>query len=79
MTKRLIISAAAVAMTIALGGTVFAQDKTIRFAWWGGDDRHEPTLKVIQMFEAANPGIKIKGEYAGWTGYQERLTTQFAG
>jgi oligogalacturonide transport system substrate-binding protein len=79
MTKRLITSVATVALTLALGGVAMAQDKTIRFAWWGGDDRHEPTLKVIQMFEAKNPGIKVKAEYAGWTGYQERLTTQFAG
>ena len=79
MTKRLVTSVATLALTVALGGVAMAQDKTIRFAWWGGDDRHEPTLKVIQMFEAANPGIKVKAEYAGWTGYQERLTTQFAG
>lgn len=79
MTKRLLLTVAAAAFMAALGGPALAQDKTLRFSWWGGEDRHEPTLKVIQMFEAKNPGIKIKAEYAGWSGYLERLSTQIAG
>lgn len=57
-----------------------AQDPaTLRFSWWGGSERHEATLKVIAAFEAKNPGVKIKGEYMGFNGYQERLSTQIAG
>ncbi|NDY90287.1 ABC transporter substrate-binding protein [Ideonella livida] len=52
---------------------------TLRFSWWGGGERHETTLKAIAAFEAKNPGVKIKGEYMGFGGYQERLTTQIAG
>lgn len=52
---------------------------TLRFSWWGGGERHETTLKAIAAFEAKHPGVKIKGEYMGFNGYQERLTTQIAG
>lgn len=51
---------------------------TLRFSWWGGDDRHEKTLAVIEQFESANPGITVEGEYSGWDGYLEKLTTQLA-
>ncbi|MFT4174361.1 MAG: ABC transporter substrate-binding protein [Rhodocyclaceae bacterium] len=56
-----------------------AQESTLRFSWWGGAERHEATLKAIAAFEAKNPGVKIKGEYMGFNGYQERLSTQIAG
>ena len=52
---------------------------TLRFSWWGGSARHEATLAVIKMFEEQNPGVTIKGEYMGWNGYLERLTTQISG
>lgn len=52
---------------------------TLRFSWWGGDERHEKTLEAIKLFESKNPGIKIKGEYAGWGGYYEKTMTQMAG
>jgi oligogalacturonide transport system substrate-binding protein len=49
---------------------------TIRFCWWGGDARHRPTLEVMELFASKYPGTEVKGEYMGWGGYQERLTTQ---
>lgn len=53
-------------------------DATLRFSWWGGDERHEATLAVIEQYESENPGISIEGEYSGWDGYLEKLTTQLA-
>ncbi len=56
------------------------QPRTVlRFAWWGGAARHEATLKAIALFERRHPGLKIKAEYMGFSGYLERLTTQIAG
>ncbi len=52
---------------------------TIRFQWWGGDSRHRATLDAIKLFEEKNPGIKVKAEYAGWGGYNDKLTTQVVG
>jgi oligogalacturonide transport system substrate-binding protein len=59
--------------------SAFAENVTLRFSWWGGDSRHKPTLDAIKLFEKQNPGVSIKGEYMGWGGYAERLTTQISG
>lgn len=53
--------------------------RVLRFAWWGGAARHAATLKAIALFEARNPGVKVKAEYMGFNGYLERLTAQIAG
>lgn len=69
----------AVLGSVLLTQSVFAESTTLRFSWWGGDSRHKPTLTAIKLFESQNPGINIKGEYMGWGGYAERLTTQISG
>lgn len=56
-----------------------ADQVTLRFSWWGDDTRHQATLEAIKLFEAKYPNIKIQPEYAGWTGYQDKQTTQIAG
>lgn len=28
---------------------------TLRFSWWGGDDRHEATLKAIELWNKKIP------------------------
>ncbi|MDQ0253201.1 multiple sugar transport system substrate-binding protein [Evansella vedderi] len=55
------------------------EDVTIRVAWWGGQERHDRTLEVIELFEAEYPHITVEPEYTGWDGYWERLSTQAAG
>ena len=52
---------------------------TLRFSWWGGDERHEKTLEAIRLFEEKNPNIKIEAEYGGWQGHQEKVTSQMVG
>lgn len=55
------------------------QDITLRVSWWGGDDRHKKTLEALKLFEEKHPNIKVKSEYGGWQGWQEKITTQIAG
>ena len=50
----------------------------LRFSWWGGDTRHKATLDMIQQYEEGNPNVEIAGEYGGWDGYLEKMTTQLA-
>lgn len=52
---------------------------TLRFSWWGGDDRHSVTLKAIELWEKTHPEIKIEPEYGGWDGWTEKINTQVAG
>lgn len=52
---------------------------TIRFSWWGGDERHTATIKAVELFESKYPDIHIEAEYGGWDGWTEKVTTQIAG
>ncbi len=52
---------------------------TLRMSWWGGTSAHKATLNALQLFEKRHPHIRVRGEYTGFTGHLERLTTQFAG
>lgn len=63
----------------ALQGHAQTPTTVLRCAWWGGAGRHASTLKAIALFEARNPGVKVKCEYMGFHGYLERLTMQIAG
>ena len=61
-----------------------AGDKTslrpveLRMAWWGSQERHDKTIKVIELFERKYPHIRITGEYSGFDGYFDKLNTQIA-
>lgn len=52
---------------------------TLRFNWWGGDDRHTATLDAVKAFQAKYPNIKVESEYGGWDGHAEKITTQMTG
>ncbi len=53
---------------------------SLRFAYWGNDDRAARTNKVIELFQAAYPQIKVKGEPNGATAdHFAILDTQLAG
>lgn len=68
-------------MCFSLASSVtLAQEKiSLRVAWWGSQDRHNRTLKVIEMFEKKYPNIKIYPEYTAWNDYWTKLNTQAAG
>ena len=76
MLKKLTGVALAVGL-IAQGAA--AADINLRFSWWGASARHEATNLAIKAFEAQNPGVTIKGEYMGYDGYVDKLSTQFMG
>lgn len=52
---------------------------TLRFSWWGGDDRHEATLAAIKLWEEQHPDITITPEYGGWDGWTEKVSSQISG
>lgn len=54
------------------------EDATLRFSWWGGDERLAATLAVIEAFEADYPTIQIEAEYGSSDGYNDKLATQLA-
>ncbi len=75
--KRTIAALAGVAYgTLALGTA--AQGAELRMAWWGGESRHVATQKAIAAC-GEKYGHTVKGEFTGFDGYLEKLTTQMAG
>lgn len=78
--KKILCAVLALVLVLAQIPAVFAEETvTLRFSWWGGEERHENTLKAIALFEEAHPNIKIQAEYSGWDGYKDKLLTQLAG
>ncbi len=73
------ILAAAVAASSMMAMPAAADDTvTLRFSWWGGDERHQATLNLIEAFEKEYPNIKIEAEYSSFDGYNEKKVTEFA-
>ena len=50
----------------------------LRMAWWGSQTRHDATVKVIEMYEEANPDIKIEYEFYDADGYWTKMNTLVA-
>lgn len=51
---------------------------TLRVAWWGGQARHDYTLKVIDLYKQKNPHVTIETEYAAFDDYWKKLAPQAA-
>ncbi|SFJ82580.1 multiple sugar transport system substrate-binding protein [Paenibacillus sp. UNC496MF] len=49
---------------------------SLRFAWWGSEERHNATLEAIKLYEERHPEIDIVPEYGGWEGFTDKLKTQ---
>jgi len=60
------------------GYTIPDENVTIRFAWWGGEERAQATLAVIDQFTKMYPNVKIEAEYGSSDGYHDKLSTQLA-
>lgn len=52
---------------------------TLRFAWWGAQERNDITMKIIEMYKEVAPNVTIEIEMAGWGDYWTKLATQAAG
>lgn len=75
--KKLLALSLALVMVFGLSTTALAQS-TISFSWWGGDARHEATIKAVDAFEAKNPDIAVSDEYSAWSGWEEKMGQRFA-
>ena len=60
-------------------GEITSDPVTLRFMWWGGDERNEATMKVIEQFQEMYPNVTIEAEYSGNEGYKDKLVTQLYG
>ncbi|MFG3497408.1 ABC transporter substrate-binding protein [Streptomyces sp. NPDC047928] len=56
------------------GGTV-----TIRYAWWGSDDRAKRINQTIALFEKKHPKIKVKTDFQPYLDFWKKFNTQASG
>lgn len=58
------------------GGAASEQpkDANLRIVWWGNQERHDITSKVLDMYSASNPNVTFAPEYQGFDGYYQKLT-----
>lgn len=61
------------------GGGNAGGSQTIRFVWWGNQDRATATQRAVALFERRNPGIHVQTEFSGYAAYVQKLTTEVAG
>ncbi|TDF95386.1 ABC transporter substrate-binding protein [Paenibacillus piri] len=52
---------------------------TLRYSWWGSDDRNKAILAAIDAYQKLNPNVKIEGEYGAFAQYYQKLLAQLAG
>ncbi|MEV6172147.1 extracellular solute-binding protein [Streptomyces sp. NPDC051954] len=87
--RRTILKAAgATAVTLGLaattgcggdGGTSSDGTVTIRYAWWGAEDRAQRINKTIALFEKKYPKIKVKTDFQPYTDFWKKFNTQASG
>ncbi|WP_420107858.1 ABC transporter substrate-binding protein [Kluyvera genomosp. 2] len=73
-----LVSGVIASLLFSCTATWAQQPVELRMSWWGGNSRHQATLKALEAFEKKYPDIKVKAEYTGWDGHLSRLTTQIA-
>ena len=72
----LIFMLAASLLSVAV---VQAQTTELQIAWWGSQNRHDRTIQVIEMYEAAHPDVDIVYEFATFADYWPLMNTKAAG
>ncbi|MDB1125941.1 ABC transporter substrate-binding protein [Vibrio algarum] len=78
MNKKVLTTTLTALAIAATSANAYAETE-LRMSWWGGNSRHQATLKALEKFEEKYPDIVVKAEYTGWDGHLSRLTTQIAG
>lgn len=74
--KRVLTVILVLALLLPMGAAL-AQSE-LSFSWWGGDSRHDATMKAVDAFMAANPDIKVNNEYSAWSGWEDKMGQRFA-
>lgn len=46
---------------------------TLRFVWWGSEERAERTIRALKLFEEKNPGIHVQTRWLPFDEYEENL------
>ncbi|MFJ9965770.1 extracellular solute-binding protein [Streptomyces avermitilis] len=74
-------AALGLAATTGCGGDSGSGDGTvtIRYAWWGAEERAKRINQTIALFEKKYPKIKVKTDFQDYVAFWEKFQTQAAG
>ncbi|AWT42018.1 MULTISPECIES: ABC transporter substrate-binding protein [Streptomyces] len=77
-------SAAALGLAATTGcggdsGTSADGTVTIRYSWWGAEERQKRISQSIRLFEKKFPKIKVKTDFQDYVAFWEKFQTQAAG
>ncbi|MEU0060264.1 extracellular solute-binding protein [Streptomyces sp. NPDC006334] len=61
------------------GGASSDGTVTIRYAWWGSEDRAQRINKTIALFEKKYPKIKVKTDFQPYSDFWKKFNTQASG
>ncbi|MFJ4567039.1 ABC transporter substrate-binding protein [Streptomyces caelestis] len=61
------------------GGASADGTVTIRYAWWGAEDRAQRINKTIALFEKKYPTIKVKTDFQPYLDFWKKFNTQASG
>ena len=76
------VAALGLATTTACGGDGAGSGDgtvTIRYAWWGADDRAKRINQTIALFEKKYPKIKVKTDFQPYSDFWKKFNTQASG
>ncbi|WP_461034569.1 ABC transporter substrate-binding protein [Streptomyces mayteni] len=88
ISRRAVLAAAGVGLGTALaptltacsaGGGSASDSITLRFSWWGNDDRAARTEEAVRLFESEHPGVTVRTSNSDFGSYLQKLATQAAG
>ena len=84
--KSVILAAALAALTVipilARGESGMegdSENRSMSVMWWGSQNRHDRTIRAIEIYMERNPGVEVTYEFAGWSDYWTKATTMAAG
>lgn len=76
MSLKALLAGATLAAGLAAASAASAQ--TVRF-WYHFDNPDNPMSKLVEEFQAKNPGIRIEAENVPWNSYYDNLYTAIVG
>ncbi len=68
-----------VEVTVAAEEPAAGEPVEVSVVWWGSQDRHERTVKALELFNEQHSDIQVTYEFSSWGDYWTKLTTQAAG
>ncbi|MCP2169381.1 ABC transporter substrate-binding protein [Goodfellowiella coeruleoviolacea] len=75
----LVVLVPVAALLAACGSGASDGKVTLRFVWWGNQQRADVTEKAIALFEERNPNIQVDTSFSDYQAFFDKLATETAG